>query len=56
MKCCVNIAYAFRWKVAYVGIFSIGRDSPYMGKYFKCIKYTGGLCSCEAAIVKKAEL
>ena len=27
-----------------------------MGKYFKCMKYTGGRRSYEAAIVKKAGL
>ena len=53
---CVNIAYALRWGVASVGIFSTGHDSPYMGKYFRCRKYTDGRCSCEAAIVKKVGL
>ena len=37
MKCCVNIAYALRWGVASIGIFSIGRGSPYMGKTFQAL-------------------
>ena len=53
---CVNIACALKWKVASVGIFSIGCGSLYMGKYFMCRKYTGGRRSCKAAIVKKARL
>ena len=52
----MNIACALRWEVASVRIFSIGRGSPYMGKYFKCRKYTGGRRSYEAVIVKKAGL
>ena len=56
MKCYVNIACALRWEVASVGIFSIGRSSPYMGKYFGCGKYIDGRRSCEATIVKKVEL
>ena len=52
----MNIACALRWEVAFVRIFSTGRGSPYMGKYFKCRKYTGGRRSYEAAIVKKVGL
>ena len=50
----VNIACALRWGVASVGIFSTGRGSPYMGKYFRCKKYIGGRRSCKTTIVKKA--
>ena len=52
----MNIACALRWEVAFVRIFSTGHGSPYMGKYFKCRKYTGGLRSYKAPIVKKAGL
>ena len=53
---CVNIACALRCEVASVGIFSIGRGSPDMRKYFRFRKYTSGRCSCETAIVKKVGL
>ena len=52
----MTIACALRWGVASIGIFSTGRDSPYMGTYFRCRKYTSRRRSCEAAIVKKAGL
>ena len=53
---CVNIVCALRWGVASIEIFSTRRDSPYIGKYFKCKKYTSGRRSCDAQIVKKAGL
>ena len=53
---CVNIACALRWGIASIRIFSNGHNLPYMGKYFKCRKYTGGRRSCEATNVKKAGL
>ena len=33
----MNIACAFRWGLASVGIFSTGRGSPYMGKTFQVL-------------------
>ena len=41
MKCCGNIACALRWGVAFVGVYSTGHDSPFMGKHFRCREYTG---------------
>ena len=49
----MNIVCALRCEVAYIGIFSIGRGLPYMGKYFRCRKYTGGWRSYEVIIVNK---
>ena len=51
----MTIACALRRGVAYVGSFSIGRGSPYKGKYFWCGIDTGERRSFEAAIVKKAD-
>ena len=56
MKCWVNIACALRWGIAYVGIFSIGRGSTYMGKHFKCWIYADGRLTFEAAREKKVSL
>ena len=53
---CVNIACALRWGVASIGIFSTGSGSPYMGKHFKCRRYTDERCSFKAAQMKKADL
>ena len=56
MKCCVNIACALRWGVAFVGVYSTGHGSPFMGKHFRCKEYNGGRCSFEATIIKKSGL
>ena len=37
MECCgecATITCALRWGVAFVGVISTGRDSPFMGKTF----------------------
>ena len=52
----MTIACALKEGVAFVGSFSTRRCSPYDGKYFKCGTNTGGRCSFEAAIVKKADM
>ena len=38
----MTIAYALRWGVASVRVYSSGRDSPYIGKHFRCREYIGG--------------
>ena len=52
----MTIACALRWRVASVECFSIGRSSPYKGKYFKCVIDIGERRSFEAVIVKKADM
>ena len=44
----VSIACALKWGVASIGVISIGRGSPYMGKYFRRGTDTGGRLSFEA--------
>ena len=50
------IACALRRGVAFVGSFSIGRGSPYKGKYFTCEANTSEWRLFKAAIVKKANM
>ena len=52
----MTIACALMWEVTFVGVYSTGRGSPFMGKTFQVQEYTGGRHSLEAAIVKKARL
>ena len=56
MKCCGNISCALRWGLAFVGVNSIGHDSPFMGKHFRCREYIDGRRSFEVTIVKKVGL
>ena len=52
----MTIAYALRWRVTSIGSFSIERVSSYKGKHFRCGIDTGGRCSFETAVVKKADM
>ena len=52
----MTIEYVLRWRVASVGVYSTGRGSPYMRKYFRCREYTNEQRSFETAVVKKAGL
>ena len=52
----MTIVCALRGRVASIGNFSIGHDSPYKGKYFKCGTDTDGRHSFEAAIMKKVDM
>ena len=51
----VSIACAMQI-VAFVGVIFTGRGSPYMAQHFRCMKYTGGRRSFEAATMKKSDL
>ena len=56
MNANASIACALTWRVAFVGSFSTGRGSSYMGLYFRYRVDTGRRLSLGAAIVKKAGL
>ena len=52
----MTIGCALRWGVASIRVYFNGCGSPFMEKHFKCMEYTSGWRSLEAAIVKKAGL
>ena len=52
----ITIACAIRGGVVSVGSFSIRRDSPYTGKYFRCIIDIGRRRSFDTTIMKKADM
>ena len=52
----MNIAFAFKWGVASVGITLLGMTHLIWEKHFRCGIYTGGRLSSEAARVKKVDI